>query len=378
MIVPEDLAKRILQGYGLSVPKGRIAHTPEEAVAVANELGGSGVVKAIIPSGGRGKAGGVRVCRSKAQVRSAAAELLNKELLGHVVNSVLVEELVPVYRETYASVVANTSSDRIDLILSLTGGIEIENTAQADRKSWVKLSFQPGELVPVHRLLLWLRNNDIVLNELPELAVTLVKLHRAAADFDATLLEVNPLAVTDDGRLVLLDCKLEVDDNGLSRQPALNEVYLASLSERELRARQLGVSYVPLDGNIGVITSGAGLGMATLDLLQQRDLAPANFLDTGGGISEELVKGALELVMEPPQVKGAIINLYGGINRMLEAAKGILAALKTMPGDRPVVVKVLGNQQEEAWALLEAQPNVHVIRVVQTEAAVDRLVKLLS
>ncbi len=217
-----------------------------------------------------------------------------------------------------------------------------------------------------------------MVNGLPELADTIVKLHRAAADLDATLLEVNPLAITGDGRLVLLDCKLEVDDNGLNRQPTLTEVYLASLSERELRARQLGVSYVPLDGNIGVITSGAGLGMATLDMLQQRDLAPANFLDTGGGISEELVKGALELVMEPPQVRAAIINLYGGINRMLEAAKGILAALKTMPGNRPVVVKILGNQQEDAWTLLEAQPNVHIIRVVRTEAAVDCLSALLS
>ena len=136
--------------------------------------------------------------------------------------------------------------------------------------------------------------------------------------------------------------------------------------------------YVPLDGDIGVITSGAGLGMATMDLLQQSGLAPANFLDTGGGISEELVKGALELVMEPPQVRGAIVNLYGGINRMLEAAKGIQAALQNIPGNRPVVVKILGNQQEEAWAMLEHEPNVHVIRTVQTEAAVDHLTSLLN
>jgi succinyl-CoA synthetase beta subunit len=202
-------------------------------------------------------------------------------------------------------------------------------------------------------------------------------LYRAAADLDAILLEINPLAITGEGSLVALDCKLEVDDNGLMRQPELLEWYCASLSDRELRARSLGVSYVPLDGDIGVITSGAGLGMATLDLLKQAGLSPANFLDTGGGISEALVKGSLELIMEPAHVKGAIINLYGGINRMLEAAKGILAALQNIPGNRPVVVKILGNQQEEAWALLEPEPNVHVIRVIQTEKAVSKVAELV-
>ena len=180
-----------------------------------------------------------------------------------------------------------------------------------------------------------------------------------------------------DGTLALLDCKLEIDDNGLARQPELAEVYRQSLSSRELRARELGVSYVPLEGDIGVITSGAGLGMCTLDLLKQKGLAPANFLDTGGGISESLVKGALELIMEPPRVRGAIINLYGGINRMLEASKGIVAALQTIPGKRPLVVKILGNQQEEAWAMLATVPNVHVIRVVQTEDAVSKLADLV-
>ena len=291
---------------------------------------------------------------------------------------VLVEELVPVAQEIYAGIVANTASDRIDLILSLSGGVEIENTARDGGGSVHQLAIQPGDLMPVHRIRAWLKSSGLDLKQLPGLAEVLAGLYRAAADFDAILLEINPLAFTSDGRLVLLDCKLEVDDNALARQPEFNEIYLAGLSERELRARQLGVSYVPLDGDIGVITSGAGLGMATLDLLQQRGLAPADFLDTGGGISEELVKGALELILDAPRVRGAIINLYGGINRMLEAAKGILATLQVQAEGRPVVVKILGNQQEEAWALLEGQPNVYVVRVVQTETAVDQLLELLS
>jgi succinyl-CoA synthetase beta subunit len=241
-----------------------------------------------------------------------------------------------------------------------------------------QLSVEPGDLLPLHRVNNWLGRHKIELSEYPLLAGTLLNLYRAAADLDAILLEINPLAMDTDGRLVALDAKLEVDDNALPRHPELNELFMASLSSRELRARQLGVSYVPLDGDIAVIASGAGLGMATLDLLQQRDLAPANFLDTGGGISEQMVKGALELVLEPALVRGAIINLYGGINRMLEAAKGISAALENKPENRPIVVKILGNQQEEAWAMLEPIPNVHVIRVVQTETAVDRLKKILD
>jgi succinyl-CoA synthetase beta subunit len=229
----------------------------------------------------------------------------------------------------------------------------------------------------VYRVRQWFRQTRVEGVNLEALATVLVALYRAAADLDAVLLEINPLAVLTDGSLVLLDCKLEIDDNGLPRQPGLAEVYRKSLSSRELRARDLGVSYVPLDGDIGVITSGAGLGMCTLDLLKQQGLNPANFLDTGGGISAPLVQGALELIMEPPQVRGAIINLYGGINRMLEASRGIVAALQTIPGSRPLVVKILGNQQEEAWTMLETVPNVHVIRVVQTEDAVSRLAELV-
>ena len=203
-------------------------------------------------------------------------------------------------------------------------------------------------------------------------------IHRAAADLDSILLEVNPLAVLSNGRLAVLDCKLEVDDNSLNRQPKMMALYLAGLSEREKWARSLGVSYVPLDGDIAVIASGAGLGMATLDMLKRRDLQPANFLDTGGGISANQVKGALELVMGQPHVRGAIINLYGGINRMLEAAKGIMAAKENLAGNRPIVVKILGNQQEEAWAMLESEPDIHLICVAQTEAAVDKLASLLG
>ncbi len=378
MIVPEDAAKRLLAGCGLIVPRGQMVERVEAAAALTQDFGERSVVKALVPTGGRGKAGAVRVCRSVDQARQAAAALLGKEVLGYRVEKLLVEELIPFSNELYAGVVVNATTDSVDIVLSLAGGVEIENAANADRQIVHQLSVEPGDMLPSYRVKTWLERERIDQNEYPALAETLVSLYRAAADLDAILLEINPLALDTEGRLVVLDAKLEVDDNALLRHPELNDLFVASLSPRELRGRQLGVSYVPLDGDIGVITSGAGLGMATLDLLQQRGLSPANFLDTGGGISEHMVKGAVELVLEPDQVRGAIINLYGGINRMLEAARGIAAALEDTPEPRPLVVKILGNQQEEAWAMLEPIPNVHVIRVVQTETAVDRLNSILT
>jgi succinyl-CoA synthetase beta subunit len=379
LIVSEHLAKHLLSLYGLPIPPGQAAQTPEAAAAIAKKLGGSSfVVKALIPTGGRGKAGGVKVCTTIETVTEAAQVLLGQDLLGYRVDSILVEKALPIAREIYAGVVANSATNRIDLVVSFSGGIEIEYAAQTNSQIVWQLPIEPGDMLPVHRVRQWLRQTRVEDVNLGSLASVLVALYRAAADLDAVLLEINPLAVLTDGTLALLDCKLEIDDNGLPRQPELLEVYQQSLSSRELRARDLGVSYVPLEGDIGIITSGAGLGMCTLDLLKQQGLAPANFLDTGGGISEALVQGALELIMEPPQVRGAIINLYGGINRMLEASKGIVAALQTISGKRPLVVKILGNQQEEAWAMLEKVPNVHVIRVVQTEDAVAKLAELIG
>jgi succinyl-CoA synthetase beta subunit len=379
LIVSEDLAKRLLSPYGLPVPPGQAAQTPEAAATIAQMLGGSAfVVKALIPAGGRGKAGGIKVCASIEAATEAARILLGHDLLGYRVNSVLVEKALSIAREIYAGVVTNSATNRIDLVVSIAGGMEIELAAQSNSQVVGLLPVEPGIVLPVHRVRQWLRQTRVEESNLEAIARVLVALYRAAADLDAVLLEINPLAVLTDGTLALLDCKLEIDDNGLARQPELVDAYRESLSSRELRARDLGVSYVPLEGDVGVITSGAGLGMCTLDLLKQHGLAPANFLDTGGGISEALVKGALELIMEPPQVRGAIINLYGGINRMLEASKGIVAALKTIPGKRPLVVKILGNQQEEAWAMLENESNVHIIRVVQTEDAVAKLAELIG
>ena len=378
MIISEYEAKVLLKRYGLHIPQGKVAFTPEEAQRIAKDLDGTVVIKGLIPTGGRGKAGGVKVCATAEEAYQAAGKLLGESLLGFVIEKVLVERTLKIVREIYAGVVTNINTGQINLIVSFSGGMEIEQTAHQDEPTILQMEVGAGSDVPVHSVRDWLRQASVDVPEIEASAYTLTTLYRAAADLDALLLEINPLAIVEGLGPVLLDCKLEVDDNGLVRQPELVALFAASLTDRERRARLLGVSYVPLDGDIGVITSGAGLGMATLDLLKHRRLSAANFLDTGGGISEKLVKGALELVMEPQNVRGAIINLYGGINRMLEAAKGIRAALENIPGDRPIVVKILGNQQEEAWKVLAKASRVHVIRVVQTEVAVQELAELVG
>lgn len=378
MIISEFEAKALLKKYGLHIPQGGVASTPEDAIGIANELGGPVVIKALIPIGGRGKAGGVKVCANADEAFQVASELLGQPLLGHTVERVLVEQALKFGNEYYAGVVTNIDTGRINLIASFSVGMEVEQTAQQDDSAILQLDVDAGSDLPIYRIRDWLQHAPVDRSQIDSLAYTLATLYRAAADLDALLLEINPLVIVDGIGPVLLDCKLEIDDNGIVRQPELAPLFAASLTDRERRARSLGVSYVPLDGDIGVITSGAGLGMATLDLLKHGGLSAANFLDTGGGISEKLVQGSLELIMEPQGVRGAIINLYGGINRMLEAAKGIVAALKNIPGQRPIVVKILGNQQEEAWAMLEQAPQVHVIRVVQTETAVKKLGELVG
>ncbi len=373
MIIQEDYAKAYLSKYGIFTPKGSITSTLAEVMDAAAKLDFNVVVKAIIPSGGRGKAGGVRVCRNQEEVETYAKELLGGTILGHTVSKVLVEEAVNIEAELYAAVHVDNVTGFTNILFNPNGGVDVESNSDEIKI----IQVEPGADIPVFRVRTMLNRWGIKDVNLEELAHFLATLCRASTDIDATLLEVNPLAVVDNGRLAALDCKCEVDDNALIRHNGFKEMQRETFSERELKASKFGVSYVPLDGQIGVITSGAGLGMASMDMLNERGLPPANFLDTGGGISEDMLCQALKLVLEPPEVKGCLINLYGGINRMKEAANGIAKALKETGDQRVIVAKILGNQQEEAWDILSVIPHVHVIKVFQTETAVDKLEELL-
>lgn len=373
MIIQEDLAKQYLRKYGVLVPEGSAANTIDQVRDIAENLNNKVVVKAIVPTGGRGKAGGVKVCRSRQEVEDFAERMFGSTLLGHQVDTLLVEETVTIHKELYTAVHLDYLTGMTNILFSLNGGVDVESNSEHIHV----LSFETGADLPVHRIKIFLKRIDIDGLDSDKLSLLLATICRLATDVDALLLEINPLAVLENGKLTALDCKLEIDDNALSRHADFLEKQRQELPEREARAAQLGVSYVPLEGRIGVIASGAGLGMATMDMLNQRGLTPANFLDTGGGISEFMLQHALQLVLEPDGVDGCIINLYGGINRMKEAANGIAKALGETGEKRDIVVKILGNQQEEAWDILSKIPNVHVIRVFQTETAVDKLEELL-
>ncbi len=373
MIVQEHLAKKYLARYAIPVPRGDVARTAAEARAIAERIGGAIVVKMQISSGKRGKSGGVLFASSPEQCEEAASRLLGHELLGFKVEEVLVEEKLPIARELYAGLILDRGHGDIRLIVSIAGGMEVE---EASPEAIRTLALPASQVLPPHRAARFLRDAGLPAELIPQLSFLVAALHRVFVDLDLVQIELNPLALMQNGQLVALDCKMEVDDNALSRHEEFAKLHQASLSPRERRAAELGVSFVPLEGDVGVIASGAGLGMATLDLLRRAGLQPADFLDTGGGITCDLMREAVQIVMASESARGLMVNLYGGINPMIAAAEGIAQGLASLPERKPVVVKLLGNSQEEAWRILEGI-GVAVVKVPQTEVAVETLAEML-
>ena len=377
MILPEYKGKLELQERGINVPAGAVAETAWEAREVAERLGRAVVIKAQVPTGGRGKAGGIMVADTPDEAGDAARSLIGRSLLGHEIKAVLVEERLEIEREFYLGVMAEMSTGLINLIFSTLGGIEIEALAESHPDKIYRLILEPFANLEYSQALGWLRGRGLDEAIAEEVAGTAVALHGTFMELDLILAEINPLALCADGHLVAVDCKMEMDDNALFRHPEFIPLRRELLSERERRAADIGVSYVPMDGDVALIASGAGLGMATLDIMKLAGLKPANFLDTGGGITYDLMYQAVGFVLEPAEVRGALINLYGGINPMLEAARGIVNAVRDFNLNKPLVVKLLGNQQEEAWRLLEGA-GVTVVKSVYTEEAASRLAKMLE
>ena len=375
MILPEHIGKAKLQQFGVPVPWGLVASSADEAFAIAQELGTPAAIKAQVPTGRRGKAGGIRFALTPEEAREASGGLLGSSLLGHPIRSVLVEERADIRQEMYLSLTVDAGRGNHLAIFSPRGGVEVEELAASDQSSIHKLAIDPLTGLPADLEAMTLFREMADAERLRQL---LADLYDAYVQMDCILAEVNPLALTADGRLMALDCKIEVDDNALYRHPDLQQIKYQGMDERERRADDLGVTYVALDGDVAVVGSGAGLGMATLDIIRLAGMEPANFLDTGGGVTRDLVYGAVRLVLEPEHVRGGMINLYGGINPMVAAAQGIVTALEEDEGLRkPLVVKVLGNQQEEAWGLLE-RAGIPVVKTVRTEDAARELAAMLG
>ena len=353
MKLHEYQSKNLFAQYGVPIPKGRVAATAAEAREIAEELGGRVVIKSQVLVGGRGKAGGVKLAKSADEAEQLAAEILRMEIKGLPVRKVLVDQGVDIASEIYFGITNDRAARKPVLIASAAGGVDIEEVAATTPDKIIRVHVDP---------LLGLRDynvNDLAVGiELPRahwkaFAQIAQGLWRAYKHSDATLAEINPLVITEDGQLLAVDGKVVVDDNALFRQRNLAEMRdLDAEDESEVEASKFGLTYIRLEGEIGCMVNGAGLAMATMDMVKLYGGEPANFLDIGGGASEEKVAAALRIILKDARVKVVLFNIFGGITRGDEVAKGILAALKEIDTDIPMVIRLVGTNADEGLALL--------------------------
>jgi succinyl-CoA synthetase beta subunit len=359
----EYQGKELFRRYGIPVSEGRLATTPAEARAAAEELGGPVVVKAQVLTGGRGKAGGIKLGDDPADAEAKAEQILGLDIRGHVVRRLWIERASDIAKEYYLSLTFDRGAKKILLMLTREGGIDIEEVAAERPEALARLhvdplvGFQPFQ---ARRAIYGAGIDDP--GEQKQILDVIGRLYDCFVGSDAMLCEINPLIVTPDGEVRALDSKFTVDDNALYRHPDIAEMRdLEAVPAEERAAREKGVTYVKLDGEVGILGNGAGLVMSTLDVIALAGGRPANFCDLGGGGDAEGVVDALEVITADPQVRSILFNIFGGITRCDEVARGILQALEQMRIQHPIVVRLDGTNAEEGRALLaEAAPsNVH-------------------
>lgn len=354
MNLNEYQAKRLFSQHGVPIPNGKVATTPAEARDIARELGGKVVIKALVLTGGRGKAGGVKLAHNPDQAEEVAGQILGLNIKGFTVRKVLVDEQAPgINQEIYLAVLIDRAAGKAMLMASAAGGMDIEQVAAETPEKIHKVhidpflglrSYQTTQVAAAMQLPqeLWRDFHNIA-----------VGLYNCFQANDASLVEVNPLVITAQNRLMALDGKVSVDDNGLMRHPELAE--LRDIDEEtpaEREARMTGLNFIQLEGNIGCMVNGAGLAMATMDIIKLFGGEPANFLDIGGGARADKVATALRLILSDKSVKAVLFNIFGGITRGDEVAKGILEALDQVKTSVPMVVRLVGTNAEEGMALL--------------------------
>ena len=383
MDIHEYQAKELLADFGVAIPKGGIAYNPEQAVYRATEIGGTRfAVKAQIHSGARGKAGGIKLCNSEDEVRDAAAELLGMTLVTHqtgpegkVVHRLYIEEAVPIEREMYIGFVLDRKSERIMLVAHPHGGMEIEEIAVSEPETIIRQTMEPAVGMQAFQA----REIAFAL-DLPPAAVNrmvnlLIGCHRAFRELDATMVEINPLVLTSDGQLLALDAKMAFDDNALFRRPNVSELRDQNEEDpRESQAAEHGLNYVALDGEIGCIINGAGLAMATMDMIEHAGGTPANFLDVGGGASPERVAMAFKLVLQDKKVSAMLVNIFAGINRCDWIAEGVVQAVKEVGVNVPLVVRLAGTNVDEGRAIIDASG----LDIITADSLADAAYKVVA
>jgi succinyl-CoA synthetase beta subunit len=355
MNIHEHQAKAVLAKFGIPVPRGQVAFSVDEAVAAAETLGGSvWVVKAQIHAGGRGKGGGVKVVKSIEDLRAEAKRMLGMTLVTHqtgpkgrVVRRLYVEEGAAIARELYLSLLVDRETSRVAVVASTQGGMDIEEVAHATPDKIVTFSIDPATGPWPHHAQALCKALELTGDQAKQARTLLPALYAAFTQSDMSLLEVNPLIVTSEGRLVVLDAKVSFDDSALYRHPDLAALRDETEEDaKEIEAAKHDLSYIALDGEIGCMVNGAGLAMATMDIIKLYGVEPANFLDVGGGASREKVTAAFKIITADPNVKGILVNIFGGIMRCDIIAEGVVAAVKEMGLKVPLVVRLEGTNVE--------------------------------
>ncbi len=367
----EFQGKRYFARFGVPVSSGRVAVTADEAVEAAEQTGYPVVVKAQVHIGGRGKAGGVKVAATAGEVRDHAQRILGMDIRGHVVRRLLVEGTVDIAQEYYASFTLDRAA-RLHLgLLSARGGVDIEQVADEDPDAVARLHVDPVDGLTPEACRAWVARAGLDPRATDGVVDVLLRLYRCYDDGDADLVEVNPLVLTGDGRVLALDAKVTLDDNASFRHPEWEELRgLEVLDEREVLARARGLQYVGLDGTVGIIANGAGLAMSTCDVVNQVGGRPANFLDIGGGAKAAVMAAALEVVSADEKVRSIFVNIFGGITRGEEVANGVVEALGTVRLTAPIVIRLDGTNAEEGRAILAAHESERLVsRTTMLDAA---------
>jgi succinyl-CoA synthetase beta subunit len=371
----EHMGKDLFRAHGIPTPRGIVAETPEEAAAATDELGGSSVVKVQVQVGGRGKGGGVVLCRSAGEAREAAGRMLGSDFKGHAVTRVLIEELLPIAHEFYTSVLLDRSVGEYLWMLTAAGGMDIETLAREQPEVLRRVHVNPGlGLRPWHlRELVGL----LPVGARDGAAQVLRAMWSVVQEADATLVEINPLVQLEDGSVVALDAKVTIDDNALFRHPDLEALEAAfPVDPVEKRAKDADLQYVKLDGSVGIIGNGAGLVMSTLDVVAQAGGRAANFLDVGGGASAEKMATSLQVILSDPSVRCVFINIFGGITRCDVVANGILEALGKVEATVPIVVRLDGTNAEEGRRILAEAAHPRIVPVATMDAAAEEAARL--
>lgn len=353
MKIHEYQSKQIFEKYGVPIPPGRIATTPTQAREIAEELGGRVVVKSQVLVGGRGKAGGIRLAKNSQEAEDIAKEVLGMKIKGLPVRKVLIDQAVGIETEIYLGVTNDRAVRKPVMIASAAGGIDIEEVAEKTPEKIIEVHIDPLLGLQNHNILDLAIGIELPRDHWKAFNTICHGLWQAFNAHDGTLAEINPLVITSDGELLALDGKMVVDDNALYRHPDIAEMRDLDIQEEaEIEAHKYGLTYIKLDGDIGCMVNGAGLAMATMDIIKHFGGEPANFLDIGGGANAEKVAAALRIILSDKHVKAVLFNIFGGITRGDEVAKGILAALKEVKTDVPMVVRLVGTNAKEGLELL--------------------------